>query len=92
MPPARFRLSGGSPNTSRVATQECETGSAGIGVITQLAEALAVDPAELFTPDLPGGQLQRATLTEISSRLASLSESELLWLKSLIEAALRPKG
>lgn len=70
-----------------------EGGSSGarFGVVSQLADALGADPAELFTPDLPNGQLQRATLNEITTHLASLSESELLWLRNLIEAALRPK-
>jgi transcriptional regulator with XRE-family HTH domain len=81
-------------NISTDMVSKIEGGSSGarFGVITQLAEAMGVDPAELFTPDLPAGQLQRLTLTEIQSRLASLSESELLWLKNLLEAALRPKG
>jgi len=79
-------------STDMISKIEGGTSGARFRVITQLAEALGVDPAELFTPDLPGGQLQRLTLTEITSRLASLSESELLWLKNLLEAALRPKG
>ena len=58
-------------------------------IISQLAEALQVDPAELFTPDLPAGQLQRSTLTEITSRLASLGDAELHWLNGIIKAALR---
>lgn len=61
------------------------------GVISQLADALGVDPAELFTPDLPAGQLQRRTLTEITSRLAGLGDSELKWVKGLVDAALQPK-
>ena len=71
-----------------------EAGASGarFGVITKLAEALGIDPAELFTPDLPGGQLQRSTLTEISSRLASLSDGELRWLKGILEAALNPRS
>lgn len=79
-------------STDMVSKIEGGTSGARFGVITQLAQALNVDPAELFTPDLPGGQLQRATLTEITSRLASLSEAELGWLKNLVEAALRPRG
>lgn len=79
-------------STDMVSKIEGGASGARFGVISQLAEALAVDPAELFTPDLPGGQLQRQTLIDIASRLASLSESELQWLKNLLEAALRPKG
>ena len=79
-------------STDMVSKMEGGTSGARFGLIMQLAHALAIDPAELFTPHLPGGQLQRSTLTEITSRLASLSESELQWLKGLLEAALRPKG
>lgn len=81
-------------NISTDMVSKIEGGSSGarFRVISQLADALGVDPAELFTPDLPGGQLQRLTLTEITSRLAGLSESELLWLRNLLEAALQPKG
>lgn len=80
-------------NVSTDMVSKIEGGSSGarFGVISALADALGVDPAELFTPDLPAGQLQRLTLTEITSRLASLNESELLWLRNLLEAALRPK-
>ncbi|MEJ7927045.1 helix-turn-helix transcriptional regulator [Sphingobium sp. AN641] len=80
-------------NISTDMVSKIEGGNSGarFGVITQLAEALGVDPAELFTPDLPAGQLERATLTEITSRLASLSDGELRWLKGIFEAALRFK-
>jgi transcriptional regulator with XRE-family HTH domain len=79
-------------STDMVSKIEGGSSGARFGVVSQLAEALGVDPAELFTPDLPGGQLQRSTLIEITSRLASLSESELLWLKDLLETALQPRG
>lgn len=78
-------------NISTDMVSKIEGGNSGarFGVIAQLAEALQVDPAELFTPDLPGGQLQRSTLIEITSRLARLSDGELYWLNGIIEAALR---
>lgn len=79
-------------STDMISKIEGGASGARFGVITQLAKALGVDPAELFTPDLPHGQLQRSTLTEITSRLASLSEGDLKWLKGIFEAALRPKG
>lgn len=78
-------------STDMISKIEAGTSGARFRVIAQIAEALVVDPAELFTPNLPAGELQRSTLTEITSRLASLSESELLWLKNLVEAALQPK-
>lgn len=81
-----------SISTDMVSKIEGGNSGARFGVIAQLSEALGVDPAELFTPDLPAGQLQRSTLTEITSRLASLGDSELKWLKGIFEAALQPRG
>lgn len=78
-------------STDMVSKIEGGNSGARFGVIMQLAKALGVDPAELFTPDLPAGQLQRSTLTEITSRLSSLSDGELRWLRGILEAALRPK-
>ena len=77
-------------NISTDMVSKIEGGNSGarFGVITRLSEALGVDPAELFTPDLPSGQLQRPALTDITSRLAGLSDDELLWLKDLLEVAL----
>lgn len=81
-------------NISTDMISKIEGGSSGarFGVIGQIAEALEVDPAELFTPNLPSGQLQRAMLTDITGRLGSLSDRELRWLNGIIDAALRPKG
>lgn len=77
-------------NISTDMVSKIEGGNSGarFGVIARLSEALGVDPAELFTPDLPSGQLQRPALTNITSRLAGLSDDELLWLKDLLDVAL----
>lgn len=81
-------------NISTDMISKIEGGNSGarFAVIGQIADALEVDPAELFTPNLPSGQFQRATLTDITSRLGSLNDSELRWLNGVIDAALRPKG
>lgn len=79
-------------STDMISKIEGGNSGARFGVIAQIAEALEVDPAELFTPNLPSGQLQRATLTDIVSRLGSLSDGDLRWLNGVIEAALRQKG
>lgn len=70
-----------------------ETGSTGVSfrTIEKLAAALAVDPAELFTADLPGGSLQRRPATELTARLANLKPEEIGWLSGIIDAALKPK-
>lgn len=78
-------------STDMVSKVEGGNSGASFGVVSKLAGAMGVDPAELFTPNLPSGQLQRSSLTEISSRLGSLSDSELRWINGVIEAALRPK-
>lgn len=80
-------------NISTDMVSKIEGGNSGarFGVITRLAEALGVDPAELFTPDLPTGHLQRPALTEISTRLAALNDEDLLWLGDLLEVALARK-
>jgi transcriptional regulator with XRE-family HTH domain len=59
--------------------------------IERLSLALNVDPAELFTPDLPRGQFRRAKFTNLTARLAKLSDPELDWLDAILAAALRPK-
>lgn len=80
-------------NISTDMVSKIEGGNSGarFGVITKLANALDVDPAELFTPDLPEGQLRRAKLNDVTSRLAGLDDNDLQWLVELIDAALRPR-
>ena len=80
-------------NISTDMVSKIEHGNTGarFRVISMLADALNVDPAELFTPDLPSGQLQRGPLTDITSRLGSLGDGELRWINGVIEAALRRK-
>jgi transcriptional regulator with XRE-family HTH domain len=77
-------------NISADMVSKIEGGSSGarFGVIVQLSEALGVDPAELFTPNLPAGQMRKPALTEITSRLASMDESDLRWLDGILEAVL----
>jgi transcriptional regulator with XRE-family HTH domain len=61
-------------------------------VIERLAAALRVDAAELFTTEVPAGAINRGTFADISTRLARLSQSDLVWVSNLIEAALKSKG
>ncbi|MDX8477017.1 helix-turn-helix transcriptional regulator [Mesorhizobium sp. VK24D] len=61
-------------------------------MIEKIAAALAVDPAELFSPEIPSGALRRGLLLELTTRLAALSESDLQWVSGVIEAALRNKS
>lgn len=55
-------------------------------VIERLAAALDVDPAELFTAELPGGALRRGAYSDVSLHLARLSEAELRRALRVLEA------
>jgi transcriptional regulator with XRE-family HTH domain len=61
-------------------------------IIQRLADVLDIDPAELFTTEIPAGAIRRGTFMDISLRLAQLTEPELLWIKKVIDAALEPAG
>ncbi len=71
-----------------------ETGASGarFPVIERIATALEVDPAELFTTDIPSGAIKRGAFQEISTRLAGLSGADLAWMAGIVDAALDPKG
>jgi transcriptional regulator with XRE-family HTH domain len=56
--------------------------------IEKLAGAMSIVPAELFTDELPDGALQRSRLTDITSRLAKLSDADLEWISGVIWAAM----
>lgn len=60
--------------------------------IEKLAETLQIDPAELFTPDLPQGVGQRRAMTNLVSRLSALPDRDLEWIDRLLDAALKPRG
>ena len=59
--------------------------------IERLAQAVQVDPAELFTSELPNGSMNRGAFGEISAKLSSLPESDLVWISALLDVAL-PRG
>ncbi len=56
--------------------------------IERLAQAVQVDPAELFTSELPKGSMNRGAFGEISAKLSSLPESDLVWISALLDVAL----
>jgi hypothetical protein len=58
--------------------------------IERLARAVQVDPAELFTSNLPTGLMSRGAFGEISAKLSSLPESDLKWISALLEVVLGP--
>jgi transcriptional regulator with XRE-family HTH domain len=59
--------------------------------IQSIADALGVDPAELFSAELPRGSLMSPQLAQLFGRLAKLSDSDFAWIKGVIDAALRPR-
>lgn len=73
--------------------QKLEVGGVGarFAVIEKLAAALRIDPAELFSLEIPGGALQRRELTELTSQLASLSDADLAWASELLKVALKSR-
>jgi len=61
-------------------------------MIEKIAGALQVDPAELFSAEVPSGTLQRGVLRELTVRLAGLPDDQLRWIGGVIDAALKGKS
>lgn len=57
--------------------------------IQRLADALRIDPAELFTSEVPNGKLARPHLNQITTRLVALSDTDLKLVSELIDTALK---
>lgn len=76
-------------STDMIARIEAGATGARFVTISKLAAALKVDPAELFSPDVPPGALERAELTDIVTRLAKLPAKDLAWIDALLDVALR---
>lgn len=74
-----------------VARVEIGTTGVSFATIEKLATAMSVDPAELFTADLPAGSFQRKSMTELTAKLAALKNEEVAWLGGIVDAALKPK-
>lgn len=64
-----------------------ENGASGarFPVIERIAEALDIDPAELFTTELRNGSIRRGAFDELTVRLAALSEADLIKLIHVLE-------
>lgn len=56
--------------------------------IERLAKAVDVDPADLFSDRMLEKSLRPGAFSEISSKLADLSEADLIWVNALLEVAL----
>lgn len=73
-----------------IAKIEGGTSGASFGTIEQLSRALSVEAADLFQID-PNKSRFSAHLNEIVGRLASLTDDDLVWVKTLLDAALKPR-
>lgn len=70
---------------------ESGTSGARFGVIQRLADALNLDPAELFTTEIAAGAIRRGAFGQIATRLAQLTDADLEWVRSILDAALAPR-
>lgn len=70
-----------------------EIGRTGVsfGTIEKLASALGVDPAELFTANLPAGAWRGTSLSDLTAKLAGAKQEDLVWVSRIVEAALSPR-
>ena len=57
-------------------------------VIDRLSRVLKIDPAELFSSDLPTGTMSRGVYGQISAALSQLDDADLVWVKTILDAAL----
>jgi len=73
-----------------VAKIEGGTSGASFGTIEELTRALSIEAADLFRIDPTAGRFS-SHLYEIIGRLASLSDDDLIWVKSVLDAALKPR-
>ena len=60
--------------------------------IERLAEALKIDPAELFVVGSSSQGRGRPAMIEINARLTGLSDRDLGWVDDLLAAALKSRG
>lgn len=68
-----------------------ESGATGarFGTIEKLAQALEVDPAQLFSAEMASSAMQRVALSALTARLAGLSDDDLRWISGILDAALK---
>jgi transcriptional regulator with XRE-family HTH domain len=74
-----------------IARIEVATTGVSFDTIEKLAAALQVDPAELFTAQLPAGAFQQQPMTELVTTIAGLTNQEIVWLSDIVRAVLKPR-
>lgn len=60
--------------------------------IQRLADALQVDPAELFSSEVPTGKFARSNLNRLITRLTALSDADLQLVSELIDVAVKARS
>ena len=81
-------------NLSPTMIVRIENGSSGARFpsIERIADALGVDPAELFTPGSNRQGRASAVRIDIDTQLVALSDKDLGWINDLLAVALRARG
>jgi transcriptional regulator with XRE-family HTH domain len=71
-----------------------ETGATGVRfpMIVKIANALEVEPAELFCSQLPHGRLNQGKRRELIVRLEELSDDDVNWTYDLLSVAMKATG
>lgn len=78
-------------STSMVTQMETGVSAPSINTVEVLAAVLEIDPSELFTANVTNKSVTSRHIHEISAELSKLNESDLLWIRGIIEAALNRK-
>lgn len=78
-----------SLSVDMIAKLEVGTTAPSLRTIGTLAAILHVDPAELLTTQVVGLASGRPVLSELVSRIQGLSDDQVLFVKGVVEAALR---
>ncbi|HTM81560.1 helix-turn-helix transcriptional regulator [Asticcacaulis sp.] len=78
-------------STDMVARIEGGSSGARFQTVEKLAAALKVDPAELFTADIPSSALARPKLSAITRRLSKESDADLDWLAGMLDSLLKKR-
>ena len=58
-------------------------------VIERLSSALGIDPAELFTTEVPNSALKSGPMLDLAAMLAGLNREDQVWIKGVVEAAIK---
>ena len=78
-------------STSMIGQMETGVSAPSFNTVETLAHALEIDPSELFTTNILNKSVTSRHIHDISAELSKLDETDLLWVRGIIEAALNRK-